>query len=191
MIIFLKQMKLFSVTGVIFFVCLFCSCNNGAKVVVHDVKLEEIKQEVKRDEPPPPPPPKVRKSIVLHPALATMDFTDWLTGICRNEKLPKKIIAYHFGIIDVKNSIGVYLTGSEQYDSKNGDWTMNEDYTPRINFFTFPKKNFSSAAQSDVEAGIAQRVREFMKTDIYKRSFLASATAVTTGFSKRHLIVLQ
>jgi hypothetical protein len=185
-------MKLFNGTVLIFFVCLFYSCNNGAKVVVHDVQLEEIKKEEKMEEPPPPPPPpQVKKSIVLHPAPATMDFTDWLTSICRNEKPGNKIIAYHFGIIDAKNSIGVYLTGSEQYDSKNGDWTMNEDYTPRINFFTFPKKNFSSAAQSDVEAGIAQKVREFMKTDTYKKSFLASATAVTTGFSKRHLVILQ
>ena len=111
-----------------------------------------------------------------------MTFNNWLTQICTTEKPAKSIIAYNFGLLETNNGYTVYLIGSKTYDAEDTDWATEEDFVPALRYYELPPSDFKQLKFDVAQNRVKQMVKDFMKTDTYKQSFLAKAKAITIGF---------
>ena len=175
---------------------IFYSCTNDSKFKVLDVKLEEVKDtSAERLEPPPPPPPGVPADGRINSnktAPAHMTFNKWLTEICKKENPSDAIIAYNFGIFETpQGGYTVYLIGSKEFDAEDSDWATNDDFFPDMKYFQMPQSEFRNIKFEIALAKIEGMIKEFMKTETYRKSFFAKAKAITTGFDDGDLIRLK
>jgi len=75
--------------------------------------------------------PKIRELDVVY---EQSDINEWLEQILNNSPLPPVVKALWIGIAKVfyeeKEIYAIYLTGSDNYDQENIDWTIEPVYDP-------------------------------------------------------------
>jgi hypothetical protein len=165
---------------------LLCSCGNNTKSKVIDIHLEEVKNEEPRPEPPPPPPPGSSRMTFRE------IFQSWITDIIENERPSESLIAYNFGIFESDKGYIMYLVGSNTYDKNDDGWTAGfGDYTPKDRYLKLPGDEFKNLDSEGVQEKIEKTIKEFLKTEAFKNSFLNKAKAITTGFDDGDLVRLK
>jgi hypothetical protein len=162
---------------------LLYSCNGQTTIKVKDVKLESVVDSTQKEPPPPPPtqrPSETNKKTKTAPK--DMTFNNWLTQICTTEKPYKLIIAYNFGLFETSNGYTVYLIGSKTYDAEETDWATEADFVPTLKYYELPASDFKQLQFDKAQDKVKQMIKDFMKTDTYKKSFFIKAKAITIGF---------
>ena len=159
---------------------LLYSCQGQTTIKLKDIKLENVIDPTQNEPPPPPPSCEINKKTNTAPK--EMTFNNWLTQICKAEKPDKSIIAYNFGLFETSKGYTVYLVGSKIYDTEETDWATEEDFVPALKYYELQPFEFKNLQFEAVQNKIKQMIKNFMKTDIYKKSFFTKAIAITIGF---------
>jgi hypothetical protein len=157
------------------------SCQSKTESKVTDVKLISVRQTDSASEPPPPPPP-ISNFMTLQ---------DWLFRICDTEKPDKSIIAYNFGLFETGDGYTIYLIGSKEYDKRDADWALNNDFEPEIKNYPLPKNEYKNLKWEQVLDKIKSQLKAFAKTEKFHHSFFAKAKAITTGFDDGDLVNIK
>lgn len=116
-------------------------------------------------------------------------FNQWLREVLTNEQPSEDIIAYNFGIFEVKNGSQVYLAGFKHYDPEDGDWAVGlGDFQPKNQVFNeiIKDKDWELILEKAVEL-----INNFLETSDYENSFLSKAKVITTGFDDGNLIKIK
>ena len=113
-------------------------------------------------------------------------FTKWIQKIIRTENPGKDIIAYKFGLFetpDVPSGYYMYLIGTKKYKKRNDDWAAGMgDYTPKDTYLGLPEKEFKGKEWEEVQDIVETKMKEFITSDNYKKSFFNSAEVIVVGF---------
>ncbi|HEX6429818.1 MAG TPA: hypothetical protein VF008_19125 [Niastella sp.] len=142
---------------------------------MNEVKLENITDTTQEKSSPP----SLQQAKT---APNDMTFNNWLTQICTTEKPEASIIAYNFGLLETGNGYTVYLIGSKLYDKEDTDWATEEDFVPALRYYALSPSDFKQLQFDVVQNKVKKMIKDFMKTDTYKKSFFAKAKAITIGF---------
>ncbi len=84
----------------------------------------------------------------------------------------------------------MYLTGSTEYNPSDDDWACNTDFEPRDKILFMPDGGVSS----DLTSVLNEMVKilcAFVRTESFKRSFLANAVVIAIGFDGGHLVLIK
>lgn len=65
------------------------------------------------------------------------------------------------------------------------------DYTPKNTYLGLPEKEFKGKEWEEVQDLIEKKIKEFIKTDDFKNSFLGSAKVIAVGFDGGDLIRIK
>ncbi|MDM5154768.1 hypothetical protein QUF88_13335 [Bacillus sp. DX1.1] len=65
-------------------------------------------------------------------------FEEWLNDLLVKEKPDEDIVAFNFGLYEIENSIQIYISGSNEWDSDDEDWESNNDYFPEGRYLSIP-----------------------------------------------------
>ncbi len=116
-------------------------------------------------------------------------FNYWLNEILMNEQPSEDIIAYNFGIYEVKNGSQIYLAGFKEYNPEDEDWATGlGDFQPKNQIF---KKLIKDKNWELIQKKVVELINNFLQTSAYENSFLSKAIAITTGFDDGNLIKLK
>jgi hypothetical protein len=162
------------------FIASILACNNKSKVETTTVELVSIKH---LDSPTIKPPPQ--------PSSVFMTLQDWLLKICDTENPGSSIIAYHFGIFETQIGYTVYLTGSKEFDKDDSDWVLNDDFEPVQKYCPLPPDEYKNLKWEQVLNRIKSQLKDFTKTEKFRKSFFSKAKAITTGFDDGDLVRIK
>lgn len=112
-------------------------------------------------------------------------FKNWIEEITKIEKLGANIIALYFGLFESENSYVLYLSGSEEYDEKDDDWAVNDDFRAE-NYLEFSKNDYNN--WEIVLETSKNLVEEYFKTFDFNNSELKNIQNVSIGFDDGDLI---
>lgn len=157
------------------------ACKDKTEEKATKVELISISQTDTPREPPPPSPP-ISNFMTLQ---------EWLVRICDTERPDKSIIAYNFGLFETENGYTIYLTGSKEYDKNDSDWAINDDFQPSLPNYPLPSKDYKNLKWKQVLDKVKSQLNDFTKTDNFKNSFFAKATAITAGFDDGDLVRIK
>lgn len=110
-----------------------------------------------------------------------LELASWLGRVSAKETPPNSVVAYNIGLFETTDGFSAYLIGADAFDQDNADWACEVSFTPEERYFPIPK----SAAACDwkeVHDAVADAVRMYLSSGDGKKSFLASADAITVGF---------
>jgi hypothetical protein len=132
--------------------------------------------------------PSLNPTVAQKPPL--MKLEQWLTNICKTETPDKSIVAYWFGMFE-SDTYTLYLVGSNEYTPDDDDWACNADFVPREKYRALAGKGYSRLAWEDLLEKVKGELTDFMKTETFKTSFFADATAIAVGFDDGDLHLLM
>ena len=119
-------------------------------------------------------------------------FNNWINRIIQTENPSKKLIAYKFGILetpDFPSGYALYLIGSKTYDQDDDDWAAGfGDYKPKDTYLPLPESEFENVKWQRVQELVEMKVKEFIQSDNFKKSFFNNATAIAVGFDDGDLV---
>ncbi len=107
-------------------------------------------------------------------------FAEWLERVGTGKKPPKSIVAYNIGLFETEDGFSAYCTGAESYDEDDSEWACEESLTPKERYFPIPAGTFKTWKQA--HAGIVKITRDFLASEVGKRTFFSKAQAVAVGF---------
>jgi hypothetical protein len=110
-----------------------------------------------------------------------MSFEEWITQIIKEEKPSEKIKGYFFGIFETENKgYMMYLSGSKEFDEDDENWACNNDFEPQSKYLSLPQ--YKGLSWEKVLSNVECILTDFVKTEMFKNSFLAKAKGIATGF---------
>ena len=119
-------------------------------------------------------------------------FNSWLNKIIQNESPDSSIVAINFGIFEAEKGFQICIAGFKNYEKDNDDWAVGfGDYSPKNKYFQLNNSEFKGLDWQGVQLKVIDLVNRFTETDLYSDSFLAKATAITTGFDDGDLIRIK
>lgn len=165
-------MKLLNFIFIILIGQLFMECNYKSHSDPPEVKTEYgvIREEVEEVSPPPPGPTSNFKTL-----------EEWLFNICDKEKPEKSITTYIFGLFESADDYTIFLVGINKYD-KGQDSVTRIDFEPSNMYYPLSKSENKNLTQEQVQDQLTTLLRDFIKTDKFKNSFLAKAYSITVEF---------
>jgi hypothetical protein len=118
-----------------------------------------------------------------------IEFESWITHIIKIEKPSPPIKGYYFGLFETDtNEYIMYLSGSNEFDKDDGDWAFNNDFEPQNKYLSLPEyKDFSWEKVFRIVESV---LMDFVKTEIFKNSFLSKAKGIAMGFDDGDVILI-
>jgi hypothetical protein len=135
--------------------------------VVHMTLTHEV------DEPDPPPHDLKSKFGNLQ---------EWLLSVCSANKPDKAIDTYRFGLFESLDDYTIFLVGLNTLQQEDHLIT-NIDFEPSNMYFRLPNTEFENLTRTEFLDKLTSQLTHFIKTEEFKRSFLAQAKSITTDFS--------
>lgn len=119
-------------------------------------------------------------------------FNNWLTKIIQNETPDSSIIAVNIGIFETKKGFQLYFAGFKDYDKDNDDWATGfGDFSPKDKYLLLDSFDFKGQDWEIILNKVVDLTKNFLKTDLYKNSFLEKTIAITTGFDDGELLKIK
>jgi hypothetical protein len=115
---------------------------------------------------------------------------NWILDIVKTEIPSQNIIAFHFGIFEIKKGYCFYLIGSNDYDESNEDWVCKNDFEPRTKYLNIQFHNANKPNWKNFLAITEELLSNFIKSAFFTSTFFYQAKAITTGFDDGNLITL-
>lgn len=109
-------------------------------------------------------------------------FAEWLARVCQEGPPAASVNAFNVGLFETPDGYSAYLIGSERFDPEDSDWACHEAFTPNERYFPMAANQFGFRNWKDVQKATVDATRAFLESADGKRTYLASATAVTVGF---------
>lgn len=147
-------------------------CNNKKDSDSLEVKTEYgvISEQV--EEVSPPPPGLTTKFKTLQ---------EWIINICDTEKPEKSITTYNFGLFESPDDYTICLVGINKYD-QGQDSVTRIDFEPSGMYYPLTKSENKNLTREQVQDKLTSLLKNFIKTDKFKNSFLAKAHFITVDF---------
>lgn len=114
------------------------------------------------------------------------DFLNWLNGITNRPS--GNIQAYWFGLFESEKGYVIYLTGSNNYDEVDDDWACNIDFTPENKYLDLGLKGYKWEDVLDIATNL---IKDFTKSEEYKKHFISKADHIAVGFDDGDLIKIK
>lgn len=118
-------------------------------------------------------------------------FSKWIKKIESTDLPNEKIIAFNFGLFESSESYIIYLSGSEKYDTEDEDWACDVQYDLKDKYFDLYSADLNNAKWEFILEFSISLIKDFMKTEDYKNSFLSKSEYITTGFDEGNLTRLK
>jgi hypothetical protein len=117
----------------------------------------------------PLPPPNLSSSF------KTID--EWLSNICDNDGPEKAISRYTFGVFESPDEYVLFLVGWNTYVEGNHAVTQI-DFEPSDMYFPLPLDQYKNMNRAQVFDELERQLREFLKSEKFKNSFLAEGKTI-------------
>jgi hypothetical protein len=141
--------------------------NNQPKIEIREVTMIHEEEDVS-------PPPDIQSKFKT--------IQEWLLTVCDNEKPKTKIATYEIGLFESPGEYILYLVGLNTYD-KNPNHTITRiDFEPADMYFRLPETEYKNLNSGQVLNKIKIQLKDFIKTEKFKTSFLAQANSIKTTF---------
>jgi hypothetical protein len=163
-------MKLAGAIVIVLFGYFLFACNRNKDDGPEELIVENITFEQVVEEPEPPPPG------------FTSDFNsvrDWLIKLCETEHPEQSIVTYRFTLSKSEDGYLLALTGSKQRPEDS----VLIDFQPSVMHYLLPKQDYESLTFQQAENKVAAEIKNFTKTDKFRKCFFGKANAITTNFS--------
>lgn len=115
---------------------------------------------------------------------------NWISKICETEHPDDSIIAYHFGLFESDKGYTIYLAGSAEFDEDDSDWACNSDFEPEEKYLLLPDEFQNQSWEEVLDKAVAS-LTAYTTTATFQSSFLATVTAITTGFDDGDLVRIK
>ena len=150
----------------------FMDCNHKTHSDPPEVKTEYGIEREEVEEVSPPPPGLTTKFKTLE---------EWLLNICDKEKPEKSITTYNFGLFESSDDYTIFLVGINKY-AQGQDSVTRIDFEPSSMYYPLPKSEYKNLTREQVQDQLTSLLKNFIKTDTFKNSFLAKAYSITVDF---------
>lgn len=167
----MKFLNSILISSILFFSCHQSKPADEQRMVVQDVTLQQVVEDA---DPPPPNLKSKYKSL-----------EDWLSDICTKEKPDESIRYYKIGLFEGSDGNIIFLSGSRHSD--NAD-SVTIDFRPAAMYCRLPDNSYKNMNHSDFLNKITAQLKDFVKTEKFKRSFLSKANAIIIEFNGVKLI---
>jgi len=150
------------------------ACNNKKDVSdqdQHEVQHVFIKSEEDVTEPAPPGFTTRFKNL-----------QEWLVNICENEKPPKPIATFRFGLFQGQDEYILCLTGTNTYEVSADHTATRIEFSPKDMYFILPKAAYQNVEREKILERLTTQLKEFTESNTFKQSFLSGATSITTDW---------
>lgn len=119
-------------------------------------------------------------------------FNNWIAKIIQNETPDSSIIAVNIGIFESDKGFQLYFAGFKDYDIDNDDWATGlGDFSPRDKYLLLDSSEFKGLNWDIAQNKVIDLTNNFLKTDLYKDSFLEKLIAITVGFDDGDLVKIK
>jgi len=119
-------------------------------------------------------------------------FQRWLLELTLSEKLPETISALNFALFKIDyNEYAVYMIASNKFSSKNSDWARDEDYEPKLKYFSVKQKSISKLDNAQFMNLIVKTLKKELSSKKLKNTFFDKIKHITTGFDGGDLITIK
>ncbi|HET6996813.1 MAG TPA: hypothetical protein VFI06_17590 [Chitinophagaceae bacterium] len=137
-------------------------------------RIEKFSLTVQMEPPSPPPPPGFVSPFKI--------LEEWLSYISA-EKPEKPIADVQFCLDDLegRNTLSVY--GINRYDVDKDVIAYRDDFKPTHRFFPLPKDEYEHLSQQQLRERVLHELKEFMKTEKFKSSFMGQSESARINFS--------
>ena len=126
-------------------------------------------------EVPTPPPPGFTSPF--------RTVQEWLIYVCDNNQPDKSISEYRFDLYESPGNNLLCLVGYN-HTVEQGVPTSRVDFKPSQHmFFALPNDEYENSLHQRVQQRVFKDLKQFLNTDIFKRSFLSKGYTITTNFA--------
>lgn len=107
-------------------------------------------------------------------------FEKWIKEIEEDEKVPSSIQAVNVSILNYVDGYLLFLSGAEDYSTKNDDWIEVHDFTPYDPTLSLGEYSLRWDEQEILQI-VKNALERFAQLEMYPRSFVHKAAYFTTG----------
>ena len=151
---------------------LFIACGTKKDVETEVISVQES-EIVMEDDIEPPPPGFVSRFKSLE---------EWLVNICKERKPQKAIAKYNLDLFEAADGYTLSLTGVNEYKLSQNETAVRIDFFPAEMYFDLPESEYKSLNRQEVIDRLTTKLKDFVNTEKFKKSFLSDADAIATSW---------